>query len=351
MPSLAKVAIRPVFAFTGIGPQWWAMGHQLLAQEPTFRRVAEQCDALFQRFSGWSIIAEMSADESQSLIDSAHIAHPANFLLQAGLTALWRERGVEPAAIVGHSSGEVAAAYAAGVLSLKDGMRLTYDLSRLVKKRVPQGRMLAVALNAGDALKMLREHDEHVCIAAVNSPSAVTLAGEAKPLERIAARMDAQGIFNRFLRVDVAYHSEYIEALGPELLEAAQTIQLRTPAVPFYSTVVGRAAGEELVHPEYWCANTRRPVLFEQAMDSLIDDGHRVFVEVGPHPVLATSIKECLAERGVHGTVVTSLRRGEPERRTLFEAHAILHAVADSAAREGYIAEQHCMELAHIRTS
>ena len=102
---------RPVFVFTGMGPQWWGMGRELLQTEPVFRRVAEECDAIFQRLAGWSILAEMKADETSSRISETQIAQPANFIVQAGLAALWRDRGVEPAAIVGHSVGEVSAAF------------------------------------------------------------------------------------------------------------------------------------------------------------------------------------------------------------------------------------------------
>lgn len=333
MHSIAEVAAKPVFVFTGMGPQWWAMGQELLEHEPVFRKTAEQCDAIFQRLAGWSILAEMSANEDQSQITSAHLAQPANFILQAGLTALWREWGVEPAAAIGHSQGEVAAAYAAGVLDLQDAVRVSYHLGRLLKGRASKGAMLAVGLNQKQLQGVLAS-DERVCIAAVNSPSAVTLAGEPAALEQIASRLTAQKIFNRFLHVDVAYHSHHMEPLKSELRKALKDLRVHAPAIPLYSTVTGRRAGEELHSPEYWCDNAREPVQFETAIVRLIQAGHRVFLQIGPHPVLSKSTEECLLQQGVTGTVLGSLRRGQPERKTLLQAREALHRTRHATDRK-----------------
>jgi acyl transferase domain-containing protein len=335
MQSFADVASKPVFVFTGMGPLWWAMGQELLEHEPVFRKTAEKCDAIFQRLAGWSILAEMSANEDQSQITSAHLAQPANFILQAGLTALWRDWGVEPAATIGHSQGEVAAAYAAGVLDLPDAVRISYHLGRLLKRRVSKGAMLAVGLSKERLQSVLASDLERVCIAAVNSPSAVTLAGDPAALDQIASRLNAERIFNRFLHVDVAYHSHHMEPLKSELREALKGLRIQAPVIPLYSTVTGRRAGEELHSPEYWCDNTREPVLFETAIGRLIQAGHRVFLQIGPHPVLSKSTEECLAQQGVTGTVLGSLRRGQPERKTLLEAREALHRTRHAAEPKG----------------
>ncbi|MCP4702763.1 MAG: type I polyketide synthase, partial [Gammaproteobacteria bacterium] len=157
---------KPVFVFTGMGPQWHAMGHELLLHEPVFRKTAEKCDSIFQSVAGWSILAEMKADENHSRIGETQIAQPANFVLQVALTALWRSQGIEPGAITGHSVGDVAAAHIAGVLDLEDAIRVSYHRSRIQKKAAGQGKMLAVGLTADEAQTMLAGYEEQVSFAA-----------------------------------------------------------------------------------------------------------------------------------------------------------------------------------------
>jgi acyl transferase domain-containing protein len=318
--------VNPAFVFSGAGPQWWAMGQELFEREAAFARAAEQCDALFQRVAGWSILAEMSAPEDQSLVRSAHIAAPANFLLQASLVALWRDYGVEPAAAVGHSSGEIAAAYSAGALSLPDAVRISYRFGQLHAKRVRKGAMLAVRMNPTQACHLLVANGLYASVAAVNGPTSVTLAGEAGELTQVALRLSAERVFHRFLQVDVPYHSPYVEPMQAELRDCLADLRTQEPAIPLYSTVTGRLATRQPWNAEYWCGNVREPVRFEDAVGSMIADGHRHFLEVGAHPVLASAITECLAERGVEGTVLASLRRGEPERASLRATLGNLHA-------------------------
>jgi acyl transferase domain-containing protein len=316
---------KPVFVFTGMGPQWWAMSRELLEQEPVFRRTAEACDAIFRRQAGWSVLAEMMADEMSSRMAETQIAQPANFIVQTGLSALWRAWGVEPAAVVGHSVGEVAAAYVAGVLDLEDAIRVSYERSRIQKKAAGLGSMLAVGLSEAEVAPFLAEYQGQVSLAAANSPTSVTLSGHAESLQELAARLQERGAFNRFLRVEVAYHSPYMDPLLPELLDALQGLRLRAPALPLYSTVSGELAEPDAYSAAYWCANVRQPVYFARAMHRLIEEGQRIFLEVGPHPVLSTSIKQCLSRQEAKGTVLASLRREQPERSTLLEALAGLY--------------------------
>jgi acyl transferase domain-containing protein/acyl carrier protein len=325
--ALAGREWKPVFVFTGMGPQWWGMGCELLQHEPVFRQVAETCDIIFQRLAGWSILAEMTAEQSQSRITETHIAQPANFVLQAGLTALWRSWGLEPAAIIGHSVGEVTAAYVAGVLDLEDALRVSYHRSRLQKQAAGQGKMLAVGLTEDEARAIVTRYTDHVSIAAANSPTAVTLVGDAEPLEEIAARLEVRGVFNRFLHVEVPYHSHYMEPLKDELRASLQGLRTCIPTIPLYSTVTGRLITEAAYDAEYWCQNIREPVFFAKAMRQLITAGYALFLEVGPHPVLSTSIKECLTQSSVQGHILPSLRREQPEYQTMLETLAVLYSV------------------------
>jgi acyl transferase domain-containing protein/NAD(P)-dependent dehydrogenase (short-subunit alcohol dehydrogenase family)/acyl carrier protein len=311
---------RPVFVFTGMGPQWWAMGREMLRAEPVFRRVAEDCDAIFCRLTGWSVLAEMTADESASRMAETQVAQPANFILQVGLAALWRARGVEPAAIVGHSVGEVSAAYVAGVLSLEDAVRVAYHRSRLQQTVAGLGTMLAVGLPEAAVAPILARYGTGVSLAAANGPTATTLAGDAACLTEIAEELRKDGVFQRFLKVEVAYHSPSMDRIQPELLAVLRDVAVRPATVTLYSTVTGERAAPSAGDAAYWGRNTREPVYFARAMRALFRDGHRVFLEVGPHPVLSASIRECLAEAGIDGIVLTSLRRDKPEAATFLEA-------------------------------
>jgi acyl transferase domain-containing protein/short-subunit dehydrogenase/acyl carrier protein len=311
---------RPVFVFTGMGPQWWGMGHELFGKSAVFREEVERCDEIFKAVAGWSILEEMLKDESPSRMSETQIAQPANFMLQNGLVAMWRDMGIQPAAVMGHSVGEVTAAYVAGVLSLEDTIRVSYHRSRVQKKAAGLGGMLAVALSEEEVQTMLIGYDGQVSIAAANSPVSVTLSGAEQPLQDIAQKLEAQGIFNRFLQVEVAYHSQYMDSLKDELIDSLQGLRPQLPTLPLYSTVTGRLVEAITYDEKYWAQNMRQPVCFATAMENAIDHGHRVFLQVGPHPVLSTPIKECMLKKAVQGAAVPSLRRGQPERRTLLEA-------------------------------
>ncbi len=323
--SSNRNGFRPVFVFSGMGPQWWAMGRQLMQEEPVFRAVIERCDELFTRHSGWSLLQEMLADEADSHMNETRVSQPANFALQLGLVALWRSWGIEPAAIIGHSAGEVAAVHAAGGLNLEDAVRLIYHRSRLQHQTTGMGKMLAVGLPHAEATKLIADYSEQVSIAAINSPSSVTLVGDPDSLAAIAEPLQQQGVFCRYLQGKVPYHSHYMNPLKDELLTVLDGLQATTASVPLYSTVTGgRIDGCELTAPHWW-RNVRNPVLFAAAIEQLIRDGYTTFVELSPHPVLASSISEGLANQKQTGLVVSSLRRNEPERATILAALGALY--------------------------
>ena len=267
----------------------------------------------------------MLKPEHDSRMADTVIAQPANFLIQVGLTALWRSRGVEPGAVIGHSVGEVSAAYVAGVLTLEDALRVSYHRSRIQKKAAGTGKMLAVSMSRGQCESLLREMKGAVSIAAINSPTAVTLAGDALALQAIQEHLAQRGEAGRFLQVEVPYHSPSMEPLKPEVRLVLAMIEPKVPTIPLYSTVTGDAVTGVLYDAEYWCDNIREPVYFADGIACLLRDGHRMFLEVGPHPVLSTSIKECCRQRNIEAHTVASLRRQKPERRTFQLALAQLY--------------------------
>ena len=330
----------PSFVYSGMGPQWWGMGRALYEAEPVFRAAVDRCTELFEATVGWSLHDEMFADEASSRMAETEVAQPANFVLQVALTELLRSWGIRPQAIVGHSAGEPAAAYAAGVLSLADATRVIYHRSRLQQTTTGQGCLLAVGLSAEQTLSHIEVLNEPtLSLAAVNSPSAVTVVGSGVAIERLQQRLQEQGAFARALRVKVPYHSVFMEPLHAPILESLAGIVPREATLPLYSTVEGRRIHGPEMDAEYWYRNVRRPVEFLAAVQAMADDGlAATFVEIGPHPVLSGSIREAISLRGQPCEVISTLRRDSPEPREVRGVIGALHvlgAAVDWRAAQG----------------
>ncbi len=307
-----------VWVFSGMGPQWWAMGRQLLEREPVFRGAVERCDELLGRHADWSLLAEMTASEEASRMAETQISQPANFALQVGLATLLRSWGVEPDAIVGHSTGEAAAFWAAGVVDLEEAVRIIYHRSRLQHRTTGQGKLVAVGLPLEEARRVLGDRTG-VSIAAVNSGSSVTLSGSPEVLEEVVAPLQEREVFCRFLRVDVPFHSHYMDPLRDDLLAALADLDPRRAQVPLYSTVTGGPVEGPELDAAYWWRNVREPVYFAAAVERLAADGFGIFLEIGPHPVLTGSIGEGLARSERDGVVLSTLRRKSDEQAGLLD--------------------------------
>src|SRR5262249_15037116 len=266
---------------SGMGQQWWAMGRQLLVHEPTYRRAVEDIDDLFGQWGGWSLVEKLTAHEHRSEIQQTQFGQPAIFALQVGLAALWRSWGVEPAAVLGHSAGEMAAAHIAGALSLEDAARVTYHRSRLQQRMSGEGIMLAVGISCDEAEQLVDLHPHAISIAAVNGPNSLTLSGEADILMEIDSRLNAAGTVSKALAVDVPFHSPKMDPLREELLEALRDLRPQRASIPFFSTVTGTP----LIGPEldaaYWWRNVRQPVFFHSTLRAVAETGPRVFLEIG----------------------------------------------------------------------
>ncbi|WP_430541369.1 amino acid adenylation domain-containing protein [Streptomyces carpaticus] len=319
---------RLVWVFTGMGPQWWAMGRQLYATEPVYREVIDRCDREIAALTGWSLTQELNADEADSRMSETWLAQPANFAVQIALAALWRSKGVRPDAITGHSTGEVAAFYEAGVYTLPEAVRIVVHRSRLQQKLIGTGSMLAVSLTEAEAARRVRPHGDRVSLAAVNSPTSVTLAGDTEALERIAAELGAEDVFARFLEVGVPYHSPRMELIKDELLTSLADLKPQRAKLPLYLTAEpGAVAQGTELDAGYWWRNVREAVHFRAAVDRLLDDGYGVFLEIGPHPVLAHSLRECCEARDADSVTLASIRRKADERERFTLSLAALHGM------------------------
>jgi amino acid adenylation domain-containing protein/thioester reductase-like protein len=357
---------QPVFVCSGMGQQWWAMGRDLLAQQPVYRRAVEDVSDRYAKLSGWSLLEKMTADERNSQIQDTQFGQPAIFALQIGLAALWRSWGVEPAAVVGHSAGELAASCISGALSLDDAVQVAFHRSRLQQRMVGQGVMLAAGISGAEAARLVERHARAISIAAINGPKSVTLSGDASVLAEIDKALNEAGQFSRVLQVDVPFHSPKMEQFESEVLECLRDLQPRLASAPLYSTVTGtRLTGLEL-DASYWYRNIRQPVRFHDAMAEIIKAGHRVFLEIGAHPILRHDIAACLNENSSQGTTLCSLRRNDRERAALLGSFGRLYTLgaeidwqklfrtelsAIKLPRYPFQAESHWHETAESRTT
>lgn len=325
----AVLTERPKTAFvcSGMGPQWWAMGRDLLEHEPVFRASIERCDAEFQQYTGRSLIEALMAPEEKSCMENAEVSEAANFALQVGLAELWRSWGIQPDAFVGHSTGEFAAHYLAGALSFEDAVRLVYHHSRLQQRISGRGRMLAVGMSYETLSKAEIEVGEHVSVAAINGPTSVTVSGDAVALEDMARQLEAFQVFHRFLAVTIPYHSQFVEPLRGEFLDSLADLRPQSASLPLYSTVTGTRIDGRGADARYWWQNARSTVLFSSAVSQMIQDGYTTFIELSPHPVLASALTELLAEQGQQGAVLPSLRRKEEDRAIMLGSLGALYTL------------------------
>ncbi|CAH1195753.1 5-methyl-1-naphthoate synthase [Paenibacillus plantiphilus] len=316
-------APKLVWTFSGMGPQWYGMGRQLLDQEPVFYEIMARCDRLFSVLSGWSMLAELGKDEAESRMDETEVAMPLSFALQVSLAGLWRSWGIIPDAIVGHSAGEVAAFYEAGVYTLEDALVIIYNRSRLLQRLSGIGGMAAVGATEAEAAVLLEEVKNKVDIAAINSPSSVTLAGDSDALEHVLRLAGEQSIFCRKLKVQSPFHSHYMDAIKDELITSLQHVPARANSIPLYSTVTADEVEGAATDSYYWWLNVRETVRFAPVIEKLVGLGYSAFLEIGAHPVLSGSLTECFGERSA--LAIASIRRKEDEHAAMMHALAELY--------------------------
>jgi acyl transferase domain-containing protein len=315
-----------VFVFSGQGAQWPRMGLGLLEQEPVCAEVLRQCDELFRGHAAWSLLEEISAGGGQSRLDRTEIAQPALFAIQVALAALWRSWGVAPKVVIGHSVGEVAAAYVAGALTLADAVQVVFHRGRVMQPAHGRGKMAAVALPLAEAERLAARFGQRLEVAVINGPNSTVLAGEPAALSQALAQLGERVVFQRMLRVEFAYHTAQMEAFQPELERALRDIRPQPSAIPLISTVTGEPIRGTDLGAAYWARNIRAPVRFAAAFERLERSAQpHICVEVSPHPVLAQAISQNLEQRGQQGVVVASMRRGQDERATMLAALGSLY--------------------------
>ncbi|MEV5986271.1 type I polyketide synthase [Streptomyces sp. NPDC052051] len=317
---------KAVFVFPGLGAQWPGMAAQLLDHcEPFARRMAE-CERALAAHLDWSPTAVLRGEPGAPSLDSVEVLQPVLFAVLVSLAAVWRSYGVEPAAVVGHSQGEVAAACVSGALSLEDAAQVAAVRGRALGAVGGEGAMATLMLSPQEVTDRLAGREGELSIAAVNGPRVVAVAGDAKAVGALLDDLREEGVMAWPMPVDYASHSAGVDAVRDDLIAGLAGITSRTPDVPWLSTVDVDWVGPHTLTPEYWYRNLRQGVRFADAVRQLLDAGHRAFVEVSPHPTLAYGIQDTAADADADDVeVLGTLRRDEGDLRRLLlslgEAH------------------------------
>ncbi|MFD4659407.1 SDR family NAD(P)-dependent oxidoreductase [Kitasatospora sp. NPDC058444] len=312
-PGLVTGTVHPVgrtvFVFPGQGAQWVGMGRELYAAYPVFRAAVDECAQALAPYTDWSLADVLDG----APLERVDVVQPALFAVMVSLAALWRAHGVEPDAVVGHSQGEIAAAYVAGALSLDDAAKAVALRSRALVALADQGGMVSVGLGHERAAEFVARWDDRLTVAVVNSADSVVVSGDLDALEELLAACEADGVRARRLPVDYAAHSAQVEAIREQLLTDLAGITPRPAAIPFYSTVTGEEIDTSALDADYWYRNLREPVLFDRTTRLLLDHGHTVFVEASPHPVLVSAVEESGHHHGSDLLVTGTLRRDQED--------------------------------------
>ncbi|MEU6826951.1 type I polyketide synthase, partial [Streptomyces atriruber] len=311
----------PVLVFPGQGSQWVGMGAQLLDESPVFAAMIGECEQALSAYVDWSLSEVLRGDGSE--LARVEVVQPVLWAVMVSLAAVWADQGITPAAVIGHSQGEMAAACVAGALSLEDAARIVAVRSDALRQLQGHGDMASLGTSAEEAVELIGDERPGVSIAAVNGPSSTVISGPPEQVAAVVAEAEARGLRARVIDVGYASHNPQIDQLHDLLTERLADIEPVATDVAFYSTVTAeRLADTTALDTAYWVTNLRQPVRFADTIEALLADGYRLFIEASAHPVLGLGMEETIERADVSATVIPTLRRDHGDAAQLTRAAA-----------------------------
>ncbi|WP_031525344.1 type I polyketide synthase [Streptomyces sp. NRRL F-5123] len=303
-----------VLVFPGQGSQWPGMGRELLDSSAVFAARIAECEAALAPYVDWSLTGALRGAAGAPDPARVDVVQPVLWALMVALAAEWAHHGVVPAAVVGHSQGEIAAACVAGALALDEGARVVAQRSQALRALAGKGAMASLGIGSDAAVRLVADLGEAaagVGVAALNSPSSTVVSGPPDAVAAAVAACEATGARARTIDVDYASHGPQVDAIADDVRARLAGVQGVSTDVAFHSTLTGGPLDTAELDAGYWLANLRRPVRLTEAVDSLLAAGHRVFVEVSTHPVLVPVLQQCFEAAGIDAHAAGTLRRGE----------------------------------------
>ncbi|GAB2561412.1 type I polyketide synthase [Dyella jejuensis] len=320
--STPEIAI----VYAGHGAQWPAMGRRLFQTEAVFRAELERCDAGLVPHTGWSVIDVLSADDSDTRLEDTVYLQPTLFALQCSITALLKSWGVKPSAVVGHSFGEITAAFVSGAIGFDTACRLVAARARLMGEVKGTGRMVSVEMPVDLLEPVVRHYGRELSIASVNSPGTTVVSGTYLAIRALIEELTRQDVTCVELELDYPFHSALVETAAAALVAEMQGMEVRVPQIALMSTVRADWVDEDhLPTAQYWGLNAREAVRFKEAIEAMAKRGSRIFIEIGAHPTLNGGISRTLTASGIRGVVLPTLKRQTDDNLCMKRCISALH--------------------------
>ena len=331
-PQYKEPSSPIVFVFSGNRATEWQYGTELFQQSVVFRNAIQACDLVLQKFTDWSI-QDLLREEKVIPANDLTKAHCTLFAIQVAQATLWQSFNIQPMAVVGHSVGEIAAAHVASVLSLHDAIKLVYERSKLLEQQAETtphpSAMLVVELEKNELNSLLKPFENRLTISAYNSPSSHVISGAESVLQKLTEQLKENNIFHRAFAISGAAHQSGLISISSQLFDICQTLEFRMPSMYWVSTLTGKAiSSAEECQAEYWTEQLIQPVQFSKAIQTLIEQGFKEMLEVGPYPpILRPALIQNLAlpESNLRLTIYPTLKRSPNEFSQFLESAADLY--------------------------